>query len=89
MFLDDREVGGSLNMACQESALEAQMEELPVPWERVCQGWRRRWVCHVSGETVATARQGRSLIDTRWREAKRGEGLMSLGGTLWRGVGLR
>lgn len=42
MFLADREVGGSLNMACQESALEAQMEELPVPWERVCQRWRRR-----------------------------------------------
>lgn len=27
MFLADREVGGSLNMACQEFALEAQMEE--------------------------------------------------------------
>lgn len=27
MFLADRQVGGSLNMACQEFALEAQMEE--------------------------------------------------------------
>lgn len=71
MFLADREVGGSLNMACQEFALEAQMEELPVPGEKVCQGCRRRWVCHVSRKTVATARKGGSLIDTQGGEAKR------------------
>lgn len=35
MFPADREIGGIVNMACQEFAPEARMEGLPVTWRRV------------------------------------------------------